>query len=117
MQQDQRRFSFARRLLFPYSGEVPLTRKQGRRVIIVWMIFLSILLTLCAMPVAVVFGSNASWQRLGIAFLAIFLIGVFTFGMSAWFVVLMVNRSARSTQRWRERHGQQVVEHDNASGG
>ena len=103
MQQDQQRFSLARRLLFPYSGEVPLTREQGRRVVVTWMFALSIILTICVLPVAALFASHVTWQRLGIVFLAIFLLCVFTFGMSAWLVVLMVNRSARFTQQWKQK--------------
>jgi Flp pilus assembly protein TadB len=117
MQQDQRRFSLARRWLFPYNGEEPLTREQGRRVIVTWMFGLSIILTICTLPVVVLFGSHATWLRLVIVLLAIFLLCVFTFGMSAWLVVLMVNRSARFTHQWKQKQEHRAIESDTASGG
>src|SRR5271165_3564538 len=101
MQQEQPHFSPVRRLLFPYSGEEPLTRAQGRRVVTAWAIFFPVILMIGTVPFVLLL-KNASLQEAAVLLLLIFLAGVAIFGMLAWFVVVMVNRSARFLQVQKE---------------
>ncbi len=86
-----------RRLLFPYSGEQPLSHKQGLRIIITWALFFSSTLVICAAPVAVVIGIHMMGKTL-LFLLISFLAGLIIFGILAWFVVSMSNRAARLFQ-------------------
>ena len=95
--QNRPRSSAIRRLLFPYSGEQPLSRKQGLRVIIAWALFFSSALVLCAAPVAVVVGIHMI-EKTMLFLLISFLAGLIIFGILAWFVVSMSNRAARLFQ-------------------
>ena len=47
--QNQPRYRFARRILFPYSGEEPLTLRQGLRVIMGWALFFSLSMSVCTL--------------------------------------------------------------------
>ena len=102
MQQNRPRFFPLRRLLFPYSGEEPLTRAQGTRVIVTWAIFFPIVLLVGTLPF-VLLAKNASLQGIGLLLLLIFLAGIAIFGALAWFVVFTINRSARLFQEQRAR--------------
>ncbi|GCE26227.1 hypothetical protein KDA_17110 [Dictyobacter alpinus] len=92
------RFKLARRILFPYTGEEPLTRAQEVKVIISWATIFPIMLVVCTLPLVALFSSNASLQRVALFLLLVFVGGIAIFGLMAWFVVLMVNRSARLFQ-------------------
>jgi hypothetical protein len=96
---DRPRFLLFRRLLFPYTGEEPLTRAQGRRVVISWALAFSSVLSIATLP-AILIIKAVSMQELALILLLTFVIGVIVFGAMAWFVVIMVNRSARFVQ-WR----------------
>ncbi len=113
MQQDQPRFLSVRRLLFPYSGEEPLTRAQGARVIVSWATFFPVILMVGTVPI-VLLVKNTSLQEAALLLFLIFLAGVATFGGLAWFVVFMINRSARFLQAKR---GQLSARNSNPSGG
>lgn len=86
-----------RQLLFPYSGEEPLTRTQGLRVIVVWALFFSAALLFCTFPVTLVAGAF-TWHRITLLLLISFLSGVVVFGSLAWVVVAMSNRAAHIIQ-------------------
>jgi hypothetical protein len=95
--QNRPRSSVIRRLLFPYSGEQPLSRKQGLRIILAWALFFSSTLIVCASPVALVVGIHVIGKTL-LFLLISFLAGLVIFGILAWFVVCMSNRAARLFQ-------------------
>jgi len=96
------RFLLFRRLLFPYSGEEPLTRAQGRRVIVSWALFFSLVLSVATLPIILIIKA-VSVQELALILLLTFLTSVVIFGAMAWFVVIMVNRCARFVQRRSQR--------------
>jgi hypothetical protein len=98
----QPRFLLFRRLLFPYSGEEPLTRAQGRRVIVSWALFFSLVLSVATLPIILIIKA-VSVQELALILLLTFLTSVVIFGAMAWFVVIMVNRCARFVQRRSQR--------------
>lgn len=91
-------FLLFRRLLFPYTGEEPLTCAQGRRVVVSWALVFSFVLSFATLP-AILIIKTVSVQELALILLLTFLTGVVIFGAMAWFVVIMVNRSARFVQR------------------
>ncbi len=95
---DRPRFLLFRRLLFPYSGEEPLTRAQGKRVVISWALAFSSVLSIATLPVILII-KTVSMQELALILLLTFMVGVIVFGAMAWFVVIIVNRSARFVQR------------------
>jgi hypothetical protein len=92
------RFLLFRRLLFPYTGEEPLTRAQGYHVIVSWALFFSLVLSVATLPIVLVIKA-VSVQELAFILLLVFLANMVIFGAMAWFVVLMVNRCARFVQR------------------
>jgi hypothetical protein len=95
--QDRPRFLLFRRLLFPYTGEEPLTRAQGRRVVISWALAFPSVLSIAILPVILIIKA-VSMLELALILLLTFMFGVIIFGTMAWFVVIMVNRSARFSQ-------------------
>jgi len=97
--QNQPRYSLMRRLLFPYSGEVPLTRMQGVRVIMVWALFFAFAMSFCTMPILLAVATTLSLQKVVLLLLISLLSGAFVFGGLAWVVVSMSNRAARFRQR------------------
>ncbi len=116
MQQNRPRLFPLRRLLFPYSGEEPLTRAQGTRVIITWAIFFPVVLMVGTLPF-VLFAKNASLQGTVLLLLLIFLAGAALFSGLAWLVVFTINRSARIFQAQRARWSTTSVSNNNPSGG
>jgi len=88
-----------RRILFPYSGEEALTRKQGSRVIGVWALFFSCALFLGTLPMALAFMGTASTTRIVMFLLITFFSEVIIFGLLAWLVVIVNNRSAQIMQQ------------------
>lgn len=96
--QEQPRYTLIRRILFPYSGEEPLTRMQGLRVILTWGLLFSFSMTLCTMMTIAMVGPF-SRQRTVLLLLIAFLSGAAVFGMLGWVVVSMSNRAARIFQQ------------------
>lgn len=95
---DRPRFLLFRRLLFPYTGEEPLTRAQGRRVVISWALFFSLVLSIATL-LTVLAIKAVSVQELAWILLLTFLASMVIFAAMAWFVVIMVNRCARFAQQ------------------
>lgn len=93
--QRQTRYTLLRRILFPYSGEEPLTRKQGLGVIGVWALFFSCILSLCTLPIALAFVGTAPTMRITVFLLLTFFSEFIIFGALAWLVVIMNNRAAQ----------------------
>src|SRR5260370_35472737 len=54
--QHKPRYKLMRRILFPYSGEEPLSLKQGLRVMLAWILFFPLCISLLTL-VFVMFGS------------------------------------------------------------
>jgi hypothetical protein len=102
--QSQRHYSLFRRVLFPYSGEQPLTRKQGLRVLAAWMLFFPLTMSLITLAIAI-FASFTLYRTI-LLFVIAFFSGVFIFGLLGWVVVGMSNRAARIRQAWRAERGQ-----------
>ena len=99
---DRPRFLLFRRLLFPYTGEEPLTRAQGRRVVVSWALFFSLVLSVATLMTTLAIKA-VSVQELTLILLLTFLASMVIFGAMAWFVVIMVNRCARFVQRRSQR--------------
>ncbi|GHO88363.1 hypothetical protein [Dictyobacter formicarum] len=114
MQEHQPRFKLARRILFPYTGEEPLTRAQEVRVIVSWATIFPVALLVGTLPIVALFSSNASVQQILLILLLVFVGGVIIFGLMAWFVVLMINRSARL---FRQHRAQKSARTSDFSGG
>ena len=101
--QNQPRYTLARRILFPYSGEEPLTRRQGLRVIVVWALFFPLLLSLCTLPIYVFAASPL--YKMALFLLFTFLAEFFIFGFLGWVTVSMSNRAAHLRQERKARTG------------
>lgn len=99
------RYRLIRRLLLPYSGEEPLTQRQAWRVILVWALFFPFILSLASMPIAFAMMVTVIWHKIVLFFLLTFLSGVVIFGCMAWFVVIMMNRAARTYQQRKQISG------------
>ncbi len=101
MQQIPQRYSLARRVLFPFSGEEALSTKQSLRVIMAWAILFTVPMVLCTAVSAVLVA--APLTKAVILLVAVILGGVIIFGLSAWAVVVANNRSVRIRQQSKER--------------
>ncbi len=99
------RYTLLRRILYPYSGEEPLSLKQGLRVVLAWMLFFPLCICLLTLAIAV-FGSF-TLQRMVMLLIFVFLSGVFIFGMLALLIVTMGNKAARFRQTWQTQKDQQ----------
>ncbi len=97
--QRRSRNSLLRRILFPYTGEEMLTRRQGLRVIGIWALFFSFAMLLCTTPFTLAFVGAASPNRIVLILLIAFFSGVVIFGALAWFVVVMNNRAVQIMQQ------------------
>jgi len=101
--QNPSRFSITKRLLFPYSGEDPLTLKQSLRVVLAWALLFSLPLALCVLALTALKGYSAQRMITGVMFA--FLSGAFSFGMLSVLIVVMSNRAARIRQAWKAQNG------------
>lgn len=93
MQHIPPRFSLFRSLLFPYSGEEPLSPSQSRRVMISWALVFTFPMVLCTLLVTV-FAATPLYKAV-LILLIVLLAGLIIFGLSAWALVSAVNRTAR----------------------
>ena len=103
--QHKPRYKLMRRILFPYSGEEPLSLKQGLRVILAWILFFPLCISLLTL-VFVVFGSYPL-QRMAELLVFAFISSAFIFGILGLLIVSMNNRSARFRQTWKTQRGRQ----------
>jgi len=99
--QNQPHYTLARRILFPYSGEEPLTLRQGLRVIMAWALFFSLSMSFCTLLICVV-GAFPLYKTL-LFLLMTFLSGFFVFAILGWFTVSVSNRAALIRQELRSR--------------
>ena len=105
--QHRPRYRFLRRILYPYSGEQPLSLKQSLRVLLGWMLFFPLTMALLALVLSIIL----LYPLLKIVLYVIFsfLLGVFIFGLFGLLVVAMSNKAARLHQTWKipeEQHNQ-----------
>jgi hypothetical protein len=98
-------YSLTRRILYPYSGEEPLSGKQTLRVILAWALFFPLIMSIITLLIAVLVSFTLLKTVLFFAFT--FLSGFCIFGILGLVVVSMSNRSARIRQAWKAREGQQ----------
>jgi hypothetical protein len=90
------RYPLLRRILFPYSGEDVLSFKQSVRVLLAWIVFIPLTISLCALILAALF--SYSFQKMAWLFLFAFLSGIFIFGSLGVLIVVTNNKSARIRQ-------------------
>jgi hypothetical protein len=94
--QKSTRYAPLRRILFPYSGEDALTLKQSLRVLLAWMLFFP--LTMSIFPLLLIILYSYPLQRIVWLFLFAFLSGFFVFGSLGVLVVVINNMSAHIRQ-------------------
>ena len=99
------RYGPLRRILYPYSGEHPLSLKQSLRVLFAWMLFFPVCMSMLTLALAVI--GSFSVQKTIILVIFTFLSGVFIFGLLGLLVVIMSNKAARLHQTWKTQRGQQ----------
>lgn len=102
--QNPPQYSLVRRLLFPYDGEKPLSRKQGLRVVLAWTMCFSLPLALLVLVLTLAEGYSVRGIIDSIVFA--FLSGAFIFGILSLLIVVMSNRAAHIRQAWKARSGQ-----------
>ena len=94
--QEKPEYSLVRGMLFPFSGEEPLSPREGLRVIRGWIILFTpgvLVLTL-----VVSFAASAPLPKMLLLLLFALLFGIVIFGVMGWFAVSMSNRTARIFQ-------------------
>lgn len=101
--QQPSRFSFTKRLLFPYNGEDPLTPKQGLRVVLAWMLLFSLPVSLLVLALTSLEGFSTQGIITGVVFA--FFSGAFIFGILSVLIVVMSNRAAHIRQAWKAQNG------------
>jgi hypothetical protein len=101
--QNPPRLSLAKRLLFPYSGEHPLTTKQGLRVVLAWTLLFPLPLSMMSLVITLL--ERFSAQGMIVSFLFAFLSGAFIFGILGVLIVIMSNRAAHIRQAWKAQNG------------
>lgn len=102
--QNPSRFSLARRLLFPYSGEEPLTMKQGLRVVLAWTLLFPLPISLLVLIMTLL--EQSSVQGIVYSVVFAFLSVAFIFGLLGLLIVVVSNRAAHIRQAWKARNGQ-----------
>lgn len=100
--QNPSRFPYAKRVLFPYSGEEPLTWLQGVRVVLTWVLCFALPLSLCVLFLALI--EHFDMQRTFRSLLFAFFSAAGIFGPLSVLIVCMSNRSARIRQAWKARN-------------
>ncbi len=93
------RYSFVRQLLFPFSGEEPLSVREGLRVIVGWIILFTPGVLLITLTIS--FLSKAPLPKILLLLLFAVLFGMCMFGLMGWISVVMSNRTARIFQAHR----------------
>ncbi|QBD80052.1 hypothetical protein EPA93_30345 [Ktedonosporobacter rubrisoli] len=95
--QTQPQFGLIRRVLFPYSGEEPLTRQQSLRVIAIWAIVFTFPVILCTLTA--IFMAQPPFVRALLLLIGALLFGIIIFGVTAWACISVINRTARLRQQ------------------
>ncbi len=92
-------YSFVRRMLFPFSGEEPLSSREGLRVIRGWILLFTPGVLLITLAISLI--AHASLIKVFLLLLFALLFGCLMFGLMGWFTVSMSNRTARIFQAHR----------------
>ena len=103
--QHRPRYRLMRRILYPYNGEQPLSLKQSLRVLLGWMLFFPLGMSLLALVLTLI--ELYPVQKIVLFVILSFLSGVFIFGLLGLLVVIMSNKAARLHQTWKIQRGQQ----------
>jgi hypothetical protein len=85
-----------RRILYPYNGEQPLSLKQSLRVLLAWMLFFPLTMSLLALVLSIILFYPV--QKIVLFVIISFLSGVFVFGLFGLLIVTMGNKAARLHQ-------------------
>ncbi len=99
------RYRLMRRILYPYSGEQPLSLRQSLRVMLAWMLFFPMGMSLLTLAIAII--GSYSVQKMEILVIFAFLSGAFIFGSLGLLIVTMSNKAARLHQTWKIQKDQQ----------
>ena len=99
------RFRLLRRILYPFSGDQPLSLKQSLRVLLGWMLFFPLTMSLLALVLSIILFYPL--QKIVVYVIVSFLLGVFIFGLFGLLVVTMSNKAARLHQSWKIQKDQQ----------
>jgi len=103
--QHRPRYRLMRRILFPFNGEQPLSLKQSLRVLLGWMLFFPLTMSLLALILTVI--ELYPVQKIILFVIISFLSGVFVFGLFGLLIVTMSNKAARLHQTWKIQKEQQ----------
>jgi len=103
--QHRPRYRLMRRILFPFNGEQPLSLKQSLRVLLGWMLFFPLTMSLLALILTVI--ELYPVQKIVLFVIISFLSGVFVFGLFGLLIVTMSNKAARLHQTWKIQKEQQ----------
>ena len=103
--QHRPRYRLMRRILYPYNGEHPLSFKQSLRVLLAWMLFFPLTMSLLALVLTII--ELYPVQKIVLFVIVSFLSGVFIFGLFGLLVVTMSNKAARLHQTWKIQKEQQ----------
>jgi hypothetical protein len=99
------RYRLMRRILYPYNGEQPLSLKQSLRVLLAWVLFFPLTMSLLALVLSIILVYPV--QKIVLFVIISFLSGVFIFGLFALLIVMMGNKAARLHQTWKIQKEQQ----------
>ena len=99
------RYKLMRRILYPYNGEQPLSLKQSLRVLLAWMLFFPLTMSLLALVLSIILFYPV--QKIVLFVIISFLSGVFVFGLFGLLIVTMGNKAARLHQTWKIQKDQQ----------
>jgi hypothetical protein len=97
--QPMQRYRLMRRILYPYSGEQPLSLKQSLRVMLGWMSFFPLTMSLVALVLTIIL--LYPLQKIVLYVILSFFLGVFIFGLFGLLIVTMSNKAARLHQTWK----------------
>ena len=97
--QHRPRYRLLRRILYPYSGEQPLSLKQSLRVLLGWMLFFPLTMALLALVLSIIL--LYPLQKIVLYVILCFLLGVFIIGLFGLLVVTLSNNAARLHQTWK----------------
>ncbi len=99
------KYRLMRRILYPYSGEEPLSLRQSMRVMVAWILFFPVCMSLLTLAIVVI--ESFPVQSMVMFVIFTFLSGVFIFGSLGLLVVTMSNKAARLHQKWKIQNDQQ----------
>jgi len=103
--QSQQHYGLMRRILFPFSGEEPLSPRQGTRVVLAWALLFPLIMSIITLLIAIL--ASFTLLKTVLFFAFTFFSGFCIFGILGLIVVSMSNRSARIRQTWKAHQGQQ----------